>query len=332
MTRYRPDGPALADALETRAPARRAQLDLQLRMMVEISSRKMGPCGRFEAPRLIVDGAGEGAFGHGQTARFEQAFGGGAAVDADVRPVAARAQGDGCCGRIQLLPVLVSPTSKTLARDAPPDACADRWRAMAGWRPATPAAAHPSGFFVVRITHRGRFPGKSRRYHVLAAGAFIVAYGLCTRSDWETKRAEGPLSKAAHLAQREGLASEISTTNDAAQGCRRTAPHARPASSPTMSRGRQRRVDSPAATPCRSAQRHAELQRLDPGVAGDVESPVRLAAGLAAGQAKAKCGCPRRSPARAARAVPDDVRLHVARGPRPGRSPAAQCRCRFRAR
>src|SRR5205823_3056192 len=66
--------------------------------------------------------------------------------------------------------------------------------------------------------------------------------------------------------------------------------------------------------------RDAELQRLDPGVAGDVEVAVRLAAGLAAvqgeGQSAAAGGKVRRL---RLDAVPDDVRLHVA-----GRSTAAK--------
>src|SRR5437773_11091575 len=76
-----------------------------------------------------------------------------------------------------------------------------------------------------------------------------------------------------------------------------------------VQRRRQCRVNYPSPWPARGRRRHAKGERLAPGVAGDVEVLVRLAAGLAAveaeGERSARGG---KIGGKRLDSVPDDVR------------------------
>ena len=96
------------------------QLDLQLGAHAgDFVEEDRAAVGRLEAAGLVVDGAGERPLDVAEQLALQQALAEGAAVDADVGAVGARAEAvDGRA--ISSLPVPVSPTSRTLAGSAPP--------------------------------------------------------------------------------------------------------------------------------------------------------------------------------------------------------------------
>ncbi len=87
------DGTALADALEFLLLQDAQQLDLQLRAHAGDFVEEDGAAvRRLETAGLVVDGAGEGALDVAEQLALQQALGQGTAVDADVRPLGARAE------------------------------------------------------------------------------------------------------------------------------------------------------------------------------------------------------------------------------------------------
>ena len=111
------DGLGVADALELALLEDAEQLHLELgRGAVDLVEEDGAGVRRLEPAGAVLDGAGERALDVAEQLAFEQALGQGPAVDADVR-AGRRGLRSWMARAISSLPVPVSPTIRTHARD-----------------------------------------------------------------------------------------------------------------------------------------------------------------------------------------------------------------------
>ena len=105
----------------------RSSLACVLTAISPISSRKIVPwCGRLELADLLLGGAGERAFFVAEQLALQQRLGDGGTVEADERPLAARAgEMDGAGDQLLARPAIAADQHRGVGRRDPADLLVD---------------------------------------------------------------------------------------------------------------------------------------------------------------------------------------------------------------